>query len=330
MPENAYYRPVINPPGGASVSSIPLDMGQDYIAEAIDAGVSSYRNKKAQAKQQQLDDAKYAAMLAEAIGGYTPELQERVMAPTGEQATLGEKAIGGLGRMIGLDTRMGEGKAPIYVPPGGLKTQYERDIEKSQREAGTKYNEFLRDLFKEQFKGDVEYQQKLKEKEAGITVPRLTYEQQLQLAKEKAAADKGGKMTAREQLAWDLYNGDIAVEDLDTADLMIMGKYWNNMTPESRSKDALKYAQSMVEAMEKGSLDTMSDVDRGAMVDKLAQEFIDKQDAIIGRFRGKQPSAGQKAGGMGGGKRRPRKGQGYEERDEQGRRTLDSLFGGAY
>ncbi len=326
---NPYYAPVISPPGGANESEIPLDMGRDYVAEAIDAGISAYQGRKAAKRQQLLDDAKYASMIAEATGEFTPELQERVLAPTGEQATLGEKALGGLGRMIGIDTRMGEGKAPIYVPPGGLKTGYERDIEKAEREAGSKYNQFLRDLFKTQFKGDVDFERKLKEKEAGITVPRLTFEQQLQLAKEKAKGSGKGKLTAREQLAWDLYDGTVAPEDLDTADLMILGKYWNNMTPESRSKDALKYAQSLVEAMAKGSLTEMTDEQRSAMVDKLSQEFIDKQDTLINKFRGtrqRQPGTG---GGLGGGKRRPRGGD-RVERDEQGRITLDGIFGGAY
>lgn len=326
---NPYYSPVISPPGGANESEIPLDMGRDYVAEAIDAGISAYQGRKAAKRQQLLDDAKYASMIAEATGEYTPELQERVLAPTGEQATLGEKALGGLGRLIGVDTRMGEGKAPVYVPPGGLKTKYERDIEKAEREAGTKYNQFLRDLFKTQFKGDVDYQRKLKEKEAGITVPRLTFDEQIKLAREKAKGSGKGKITAREQLAWDLYDGSVAPEELDTADLMILGKYWNNMTPETRSKDALKYAQSLVEAMEKGSLEAMTDEERSAMVDKLSKEFIDKQDALISKFRGggRKPGAGA-MGGLGGGRRRPR--QGGVERDEQGRITLDGIFGGAY
>lgn len=338
MPDSAYYRPVINPPGGASVSSVPLDMERDYIAEAIDTGIGAYRARKEATKQKKLEDAKAASMIAEATGQYTPELQERVLAVTGEDPTIGEKAVGGLGRLIGIDTRMGEGTAPVTLPEGQkLRTGYEREIEKAEREAGTKYNQFLRDLFKEQYKGDITYQNKLKEKAAGITVPRLSFEQQMELVRERARAaaqakkEFGKPLSAREQLMEDIYTGEVGVDELDEGDFLVLGKYWNTMTPEARAKDALTYAQKIVEATAKGSLTEMPAEQRSKMVDELAAEYVAKQNDLIAKFKGQEKPASGGPGrlqrgrpGKGGGKK------GYEERDEKGRRTLDSLFGGAY
>lgn len=332
-----YYSPLIHPPGGASASSIPIDMDRNYIEEAMESGINAYLKRKEERRQRQLEDAQYAAQIAEMAGKYTPELQERVLAPTGEEPTIGERALGGLGRLIGMDTKLGQGRRPISVPTGGLQTKREREMLKSEQEQADKYNEFLRSLYKEQLKSDLAFQNKLAEKEHGIIVPRLTFAEQMALTKAKSKADSTGKITAKEQLAWDLYNGDVLPEELDDADLMIMGKYWSNMTPESRARDALKYAQGIVEAVEKGSLEALSDEERSLLVDQLADEFVNKQESLVERFKQVKGREGKGAGF----KRQRTRGTAAEEKrpaigDLLGvggsvdkRKPLDEIFGGS-
>jgi hypothetical protein len=292
-----YQYNIIRPPGGVNeVGSQYTDLDRDYYGEFMD----SYREGKDRKKQERLDKQEQAMRVSEMLGEVPPELEEDILGPVQPMdPTLGERALGGLGRLVGMDTEMGMPQEQFEVPEGGkLSTKHERELEKEARKAesegNTKYLEFLRGLYNKQFTSDLAVQQKETLNQKGLFNPSLSFEQRKELVELKNAKP-GRPLNAREKLQWDLYNGTKDINDITKKDMLILGKFWASMTPESRAEKALGFAQEMVAASQKGTVDKMNQDEIIQMTDDLAAEFIKKQDKILNELRGKEET-GRKGG----------------------------------
>jgi len=297
-----YQYNIIRPPGGVNeVGSQYTDMDRDYFGEFMDA----YRSGKERRKAERLQAQEQAMKISEMLGSVPPELEDEILGPIQpDDPTLGERALGGLGRLVGIDTEMGLQPEQFEIPEGGkLSTQYERDVEKSQREAATAASKeemrFLRGLIGKKYQSDLNVQEKKELFNQGLWNPSLSYAQRIELIHEKERAKKkagtvgGRKQTAKEKLKDDLYTGRKTLEDLDDADFLILDKFWSSMTPEARAEDALSYAENLVSSYTKGKIPKPTEEEINQMVDRMAEQYVQKQNDLIGKMGGKGSRRGK-------------------------------------
>jgi hypothetical protein len=269
-------------------------LDRDFFGEFMD----SYRAGKDRYKQERADKQTQALKISEMLGYVPPELEADILGPAQEMPpTLGERAVGGLGRLIGIDNEMGLPPEQFEVPEGQkLSTQYERGIEESERKAQAEALKHKRGLEKLKFESDLETEQLGEQIEEGYKAPELTYEQRLELKKAGSRA-RGGKLSAREKLQDDLYLGLKTLDDLGPEDYLLLGKYWSSMTPEAMSQEALDYAETIVEARIKASTGEFTDIEINQMVDDLATDFIKKQRRIMNNIKDEQRKDSRKRKG---------------------------------
>jgi hypothetical protein len=287
-----YQRNIIVPRGGANeIGSQYTDLDENVIGESIGSFMDAFQQRKDARKQARLDRQEQALKIAELQGEITPELEEAILGPLQpEQPTLGGKLAGGLGRLIGIDTELGQPKAPFELTgEGGLKTKAERDAEVEE-------SKFQRDLALKKFGSDLETSQKVEQMEKGVFVPGLTFEQEKDLQKLKNEGRKArgyANLKPKDKLKQDLYDGTVRPEDLTDKDFLILDKFWASMTPESQAQEALEYAENLVVAMEKGKVDKRSKEEVNQLIDDLASDYIRKLNRIVEESRGNRETGGR-------------------------------------
>jgi len=298
-----YTYNIIRPREASVVGSQYTDLDRDFYGEFMDA----YRAGKDRYKQERADKQAQALKVSEMLGYVPQELEADILGPVQEvPPTLGEKAVGGLGRLLGIDTELGMQPEQFEIPEGKkISTEYEREIESEERKAQAEQLKHLRGLQNLQYASDLETEQLGEQIGAGYKAPELTFEQRKEL-KKIGARNRGKPLDAREKLRDDLYYGLKTIEDLGPEDYLLLGKFWASMTPESRAQEALEYAQDIVSAQLKGSVEDYTEAQIGSMVDNYASDFIKKQNTLIKKMR------------------KSRKGRGTTT---EGRRSLGNIMG---
>lgn len=318
--QSPYTYNIIRPPGGGN------EVGSQYtdldIQDPISAFMDSYRAKKDRYKQDRLQKQEQALKVSEMLGYVPEELEADILGPVQPTPpTLGERVVGGLGRLVGVDTEMGRPKEGFEVPEGKkLLTDYEKEIAKEQRKTGADYQKFLQDLYKEQFGSDLETQQKRTHVKEGLVDEPDTQAKKLERIRETAKARKkyptGKPLSAREKLQNDLYAGTKTLENLTQEDYLILGKYWSSSTPAARSKEALRIATDLFEADQKGKAKKATKEERNQMIDEIAGEIVQKQEDLMGQIKESEMKANQ--------------GRGLYGVTGQGQPTLDDIWQGGY
>lgn len=142
--------------------------GTDYLPVDTSYGaglLDSYGEYLKRKEERKYKDAEYAAKIAERAGAYTPELQNTVLRPLGNEPSLSEQIGGGIARTFGSDTTMGQPQP--FTLPGALKT-------KTQIETAQKASER-----KAQMQTDIEKEQQLQTQ--GLKATPKTFEQEKEL-----------------------------------------------------------------------------------------------------------------------------------------------------
>jgi hypothetical protein len=311
-----YTYNIIRPSGVNEVGSQYTDLDRDYFGEFMDA----YREGKDRHKQERRDRQAEALKVSEMLGYVPEELEADVLGPVQEvPPTLGERAVGGLGRMLGIDTEIGTQPEQFEVPEGQkLSTQYERDIEKTDRETKADYTKFLRDLYKQQFGEELKLGSLRSKVGEGLIDEPDTQARKIERIRETAKARQkwgtGKTLTAREKLQNDLYSGTKNMTNLTPEDYLILGKYWSASTPASRSKEAIRIATDIFEADQKGKAKKATKDERNAFIDEVSREIIQKQEDLMGQIRESEIDA--------------YRGRGLYGVTGQGQPTLDDIWTG--
>jgi hypothetical protein len=293
-------------------------LDRDYYGEFMD----SYREGKERNKQNRLDKQEQAMKISEMLGEVPPELESDILGPVQpDDPTLAERGIGGLGRLLGFDTEMGQQPEQFEVPEGmELQTKHQRELEKEERAAATASSKsqmqfyrgllgkkFQSELSKEEkeFQSDLNVEEKQELYNKGLWQPGLSYAQRIEMIHERERAKvkhgtgpAGKKLSAKDKLKNDLYTGKKSLEDLDNADFLILDKFWSSMTPEARAEDALKFAETLGAAAVKGAIPKPSEEEINQMVDRMAEGYLTKQNELIEQIRGERGRGGK--GGSGG------------------------------
>lgn len=291
-----YQYNILRPSGGANeIGTQYTDLDENVIGETIGSFMDAYQKRKEARKQAAIERQQQALAIAEMQGEVTPELEEAILGPLQpEQPTRGAALVGGLGRLFGIDTQMGQPQEPFRLTGGGLKTKQERELEKEEAK-------FQQGLAKEKYTSDLETQQKVEQKEKGVFNPTLSYEEQLNLVKERNKGIKArgyANLKPADKLKQDLYDGTKKPEDLTQADFLILGKYWASMTPEAQAEEALSYAEKIATSMTTGTMNKPTEAEMNQLVDRLATDYVDKLNKIIKKSKGKMGMGGR--GGTGG------------------------------
>lgn len=295
-----YTYNIIRPSGVNEVGSQYTDLD---IEDPISAFMGAYRAEKDRSKEQRRAKQEEAIKISEMLGYVPEELEGDILGPIQpDQTTLGEKALGGLGRLVGVDTEMGLPKEQFEIPEGKkLSTKYERDLEKTERETKADYTKFLRDLYKQQFGEELKLGTLRSKVKEGLVDEPLSFEQEKELIRERAAANRKNiakNLSAREKLQNDLYTGAKNLQNLTEEDYLILGKYWSSSTPAARSKEALRIATDIFEADQKGRAKKATKEERKQFIDEIAREIVQTQDALMGEIRESDIEANRNRGGL--------------------------------
>lgn len=304
-----YTRNILRPAVGLNEFEGETFDTSDLIGEGINSFMTSYQAQKDQRKQDRLDRQNQALKIAEMQGEVTPELEEAIMGPLQpEDATRGQQAIGGLGRMLGMDTDYGIPQEPFERTGGPLLTKGQRDAE-----AATIKHE--RDIQMKQEESDIDLEQQRKEVEEEL---KFVDSQKKKIERIKATAEarskwKTGKaLSAREKLQNDLYAGTKNLTNLTPEDYLILGKYWSSSTPASRSKEAIRIATDLWAADQKGKVKKGTKEERDAFIDEVSGDIIAKQDDLMSTIQ--QSEIEQQ------------RGRGLYGATGQGRPTMDQIW----
>jgi hypothetical protein len=260
------------------VGSQYTDLDRDYFGEFMGA----YREGKERRKQDRLDKQEQALRISEMLGEVPPELEGDILGPVQPMPpTLGERAVGGLGRLIGIDTEMGQQPEPFELPEGAeLKP-------KTQREAEAATLKHQRGLERLQEESDIDLAQQRTEVEEELKFVD-SQEKKLERIRVKAqqeALKPGKQLSAKERLQNDLYSGKKNLANMTTEDFLILDKYWSASTPAARTKDAIKIATDLWGDSQKGKAKKGTKKERQEFIDEVSREIIAKQDELMAQIQ---------------------------------------------
>jgi len=272
---------------------IPYQPAYNPVVGAFEA----YQKQKRTRKAEEMADAIYAKEIAELTGKYTPELEQRVLAPMGQEAPVMDQVMGGLGRMVGMDTERGMTQ-PMSLP-GGLKTKYERaqeqkDIEYSRTQK-KELDSHLRAIEKDTLAKEKASEIFREETDEGYRKKPFSFEEELKLRQtNERSGDLNTKVGgAKERLMQDIYQGKKKWEDLNEGDFLILRSDWAIREPGETAMDIVKMAQNLTATAFKDTISARKLERAGYTQETYLQKMIDDIHSKVGGLENKIKQGGK-------------------------------------
>ena len=250
---NPYSQARTGPIGGNIMAGGPYRVPYDpYANNPGLQAMEAYRQAKAARRAKEKEDALYSMQIAELQGQYTPELEQKVLAPLQEEPAFQDRMLGSIGRLFGSDTQRGLMGPPPSVP-GGLKTQYERGLGKEQEERA-----YLGSLEEKKHKRAMEADRarqqgalsvKRTEVEEGLVDEPVTRKEREAALKQKGKAGSTGgpKVGQSEELIKAaLLSGELTLDQMTKEQKFVVQRLMG-LSPEEKVMEATKLAKIYIE-----------------------------------------------------------------------------------